>query len=108
MQSVEMPVCPDCGATLRNEWGRERTVIVYRQAGHAAVRKAQDIFRKRSNRLYHWTRDPTFCAQSTGGESVPRLVDAALRFHRWPIPFLRSRLRHYGLNYAQVDFGGKD
>jgi len=47
---------------------RRIIAIVHRHAGHPAIRKVQDIFRKHSKRLYHWTRDPTIPAENNLAE----------------------------------------
>jgi len=47
---------------------RRIVAITHRQARHPAIRKVQDIFRKHSKRLYHWTRDPTIPAENNLAE----------------------------------------
>jgi len=47
---------------------RRIIAIVHRQASHPAIQKVQNIFRKHSKRLYHWTRDPTIPAENNLAE----------------------------------------
>jgi len=42
--------------------------IVHRQAHHPSIQKAQDIFRKHKDRLYHWARDPSIPAENNLAE----------------------------------------
>ncbi len=47
---------------------RRIVAITHRRARHPAIQKVQDIFRKHSKRLYHWTRDPTIPAENNLAE----------------------------------------
>jgi transposase len=47
---------------------RRIIAIVHRQAGHPAIQKIQNIFRKHKDRLYHWARDPSIPAENNLAE----------------------------------------